>query len=124
MTDWHRLCRGARRLTVEGDSIKVACEGERFQRVSVIEACDVYEIMGVVAKPSVLSRIEDPHMRAWKRNRTSQLVGFRIDKRGWLIGQAWITKAGLGPEEFVLYVLRVAAECDRFEWELTGVDRD
>ncbi|HEU5178897.1 MAG TPA: hypothetical protein VFU24_15710, partial [Burkholderiales bacterium] len=59
-------------------------------------------------------------LRAWRRNRSSQLVGFRVDQRGRLVGEAWVPKAGLSAQEFQVYVRRVAAECDRFEYLLTG----
>jgi hypothetical protein len=50
------------------------------------------------------------------------LVGFRIDRQHRLVGEAWIPKAGLVAEEFQLYVRMLAAECDRFEYALTGKD--
>lgn len=51
-----------------------------------------------------------------------QLVGFRMDQKGRLVGEAWMPKVGLGREEFLLYVRRVASECDLFEYSVTGKD--
>lgn len=53
-----------------------------------------------------------------------QLVGFRLDQKGRLVGEAWVPKAGLSRDEFLLYVKRVADECDLFEYHLTGNDRE
>jgi hypothetical protein len=53
-----------------------------------------------------------------------QLVGFRLDQKGRLVGEAWVPKAGLTRDEFLLYAKRVADECDLFEYHLTGKDRE
>jgi len=52
------------------------------------------------------------------------LMGFRIDRRGRLVGEAWVPKAGLTGEEFQLYVRHLAVEADRFEYGLTGRDSE
>jgi len=41
-----------------------------------------------------------------------QLVGFRLDQKGRLVGEAWVPKAGLSGDEFLLYVERVE-RCQR-----------
>jgi hypothetical protein len=40
------------------------------------------------------------------------VLGFRLDQKGRLVGEAWVPKAGLSRDEFLLYVKRVADECD------------
>ena len=50
------------------------------------------------------------------------MIEFRVDRRGRLVGEAWVPKPGLDADEFLLYVRRVAEECDRFEYILTGRD--
>ena len=52
----------------------------------------------------------------------SDLVGFKIDGKGRLIGEAWVPTAGLGREEWETYVLAVARTCDRLEASMTGRD--
>lgn len=44
------------------------------------------------------------------------------DRRGRLVGEAWVPKAGLTGHEFQLYVRHLAVEADRFEYRLTGRD--
>jgi hypothetical protein len=40
------------------------------------------------------------------------------------VGEALVPKAGLSTQEFQLYVRTVAVEADRFEFVLTGRDRE
>ena len=65
----------------------------------------------------------DIAVESWLRNRAISLVGFSIDKKRRLIGEAWVPKAGLTAEEFRLYVRKIASGCDRFEHQLTGEDK-
>jgi hypothetical protein len=109
-------------VSIEGDGITVVFPDERRHRVAVTEATDSYELSSVVARLSALEGVDDAALRAWRRNRVSQLVGFRIDHRERLVGEAWVPKVGLRPEEFVIYVRRLASECDLFEYHLTGKD--
>jgi hypothetical protein len=109
-------------MTVEGDRIEVAIAEGRHQRIKVSETEDTYELSSIVAHPAAIASIADVSLRAWRRNRAMQLVGFRLDQKGRLVGEAWIPKAGLSRDEFLLYVRRVAAECDLFEYHLTGKD--
>ena len=124
MTEWRLFCRGVEGISVEGDGIDVVASNERHHRVGVRETADTYELTGVVARAPALSAVPDVALRAWRRNRGMQLVGFRMDQKGRLVGEAWMPKVGLGREEFLLYVRRVAAECDLFEYSLTGKDRE
>lgn len=124
MGDWIRFCRGVEGMSVVGDHVEVATNGERRQRVMVRETTEAFELTGVVVRPSMALGIPDLALRAWRRNRAMQLVGFRIDRKGRLIGESWVPKAGLTRDEFLLYIQRVADECDLFEYHLTGRDRE
>ena len=66
----------------------------------------------------------DLPIQVWLRNRATALVGFRIDSRGRLVGEALVPKAGLTAEEFQIYVRAVAVQCDRLEYLLTGRDQE
>lgn len=121
--DWTKLCRSAG-LSVEGEAVEVKLAEGRHHRVSVRDAGPSYELQSIVARHAALRDVGDAPLLAWRRNRSSQLVGFRIDHRGRLVGEAWVPKAGLTAEEFQIYVRRVAAECDRFEYLLTGADSE
>ena len=124
MSDWKQWCRGAEGLILDADCVDVIQADERKHRIVISETEDVYELTGVVARASALSELADVPLRAWRRNRTTQLVGFRVDQKGRLVAKAWIPKVGLVREEFLVYLRHVAAECDLFEYCLTGKDRE
>jgi len=121
--EWVRLCR-ARDLTVDEPHIEVAFKNERRHRVSVEDTHDSYQLTAVVVRQRVVAQQADLPLQAWLRNRATQLVGFRIDRRGRLVAEAWVPKAGLTAQEFQLYVRTVAAESDAFEYALTGADME
>ena len=123
-SNWREFCRRRDELSVDGDGVVVSFESQRRHRLDVRETDQTYVLTGVVARQGVLADVPDAALSAWKRNRSTQLVGFRIDRRGRLVGEAWIPKAGLERDEFLLYVMRVATECDLFEYHLTGKDRE
>lgn len=119
--EWTRWCKG-QGLRVDGEEIEVRFADERHHRVRVDDEGDELRVVGVVARQSVVAGLRDVAVRAWRRNRSTQLVGFRIDEKGRLVGEARVPKAGLSPEELTIYVRQVATECDRLEYLLTGKD--
>ena len=124
MSNWKQFCRGAEGIVIDGDGVNVMAANERHHRIGIRETPETYELTGVVARPAELNTIQEVPLRAWRRNRAMQLVGFRLDQKGRLVGEAWVPKAGLDRDEFLLYVRRVAEECDLFEYHLTGNDRE
>jgi len=124
MTDWRSLCRGGTDLVVDTDVVTVAVGDGRTQRVRVKATASTYELSSIVVRAAALDEIDDAPLRAWRRNRTSQLVGFRIDERGGLVAVGWVPTVGLTGEEFAGLVRRVAAAADLFEYQLTGKDRE
>jgi hypothetical protein len=96
----------------------------RHHSLQLGEEPEAYRVTGVVAKPSVTTRVPELALQVWRRNRVTPLVGFRIDPKGRLLGEGFIPKAGLSPAEFLLWLRTIAAECDRFEHALTGTDME
>ncbi len=119
--DWHGLCR-EKSFSLDGDVVSVQLPDERRHRVYVSSQGEEYLLSGLIAKPSSVGQLEDPIFITWMRNRNSELVGFRIDGKGRLIGEAWLPKVGLTAEEFQLYIRTIAADCDRLESILLGKD--
>jgi hypothetical protein len=119
--DWRSYC-SASDLTIEGDSVLVHLPGDRAHRVSIHDEQDVYRLTSIIVRPAVIAQMEAFPLHVWERNRGTELVGFKIDTRRRLIGEAWIPKAGLTAPEFATFLHAVAAECDRFEYQLTGSD--
>jgi hypothetical protein len=122
--EWQQFCRGAATIAVDSENAVLVTNGDRRQRVEIRETSDTYEFMSIVARPSAISSVPDAPLRAWRRNRGLQLVGFRVDRKGRLVGEAWVPKAGLGRDEFLVSIARCAAECDLFEFHLTGKDSE
>lgn len=120
--DWVRLCRGAKDMTVEPPQVEVSFHAGRRHRVTVVDAGKTLQLTAIIVRQAVVASMPDLSLQAWTRNRASRLVGFRIDDRGRLVGESWVPKVGLLPDEFQLYVRTLAAECDRFELALTGRD--
>lgn len=124
MTDWRRFCVGARDVQIDGGTVVVTLGRDRQHRVEVEPARDAIELRAVVARRAALGEPDHAVLAAWKRNRASSLVGFRLDERGRLVGESWVPIAGLTREEFLLYVRAIAAASDLFEFQLTGKDRE
>ena len=124
MFDWRQWCGGLDGISLDGDGVRVVMAYERHQHIAIRETGEALELTGTVARPAALDTIPHVPLRVWRRNRAMQLVGFRVDQKNRLVGEAWVPKAGLNRDEFLLYVKRVAAECDLFEYHLTGKDRD
>jgi len=62
------------------------------------------------------------NLDAWSLNRTSHLVGFRVDRGGRLVAESTAPTAGLTTEELKFYLRLTAATADRMELALTGRD--
>jgi hypothetical protein len=125
-TEWAALC-AAPDFALEDAAIVVRFADDRTQRVSVTDDGTAFVLCSFVARRAAVASIagiDDLALRAWQRNRTVALVGFRVDARERLVGEAWVPKAGLSAAEFQLAVRTVAAECDRLEYILTGRDTE
>ena len=123
MIEWKEFC-CARDISVEDNIIKVSFKNERKHLVRAEEVNGELRIWAIIAGQAIVAQQKDIQLRIWQRNHISKLVSYRIDGRGRLIGEAWMPKLGLTPDEFRLYVRTVAAECDRLEYLLTGRDLD
>ena len=120
--DWRRLSREVG-LRVYGGAIEVGFSDGRRQSVFVDEGGERgVRIWSVVAPPRVVSNLEDALLQAWRRNRLSELVGFSIDGRKRMIGEAWVPQPGVTGEEWEFYVRELARACDRLEYVLCGMD--
>lgn len=117
-------------LKVTGRRVKVSFLNGRSHRVSVSEKTDSWELRGVVLSPDTVSEkygveeagLLDLALRAWQRNGTARLCGFRLDAGGALVGEATVPKIGLKAEELLDRVRALARACDLLEAHLTGED--
>jgi len=88
-TEWHRLCK-AEDLNVAASHVDVQFADERRHRVTVVEEGDVYLLSAFVVRRAVVADAADLEIQIWRRNRATALVGFRIDHRSRLVGEAWV----------------------------------
>jgi hypothetical protein len=119
--EWREFCVGAPDLIAGNAGVTVRFSNRR-QRIDVRTGDGVIELRGVVARRAVAVQIERVALVAWERNRAGSLVGFRVDDRGRLVGEAWVPTRGLTRDEFLFYLRTTAAACDLFEYQLTGKD--
>lgn len=126
-SDWRRLSRDAH-LPVSGDGLLIKFPDGRKQQVYVedgpAESLRVWSIAGMPSRVVSSTGEDCVHLAAWTRNRASDLVGFKLDGRRRLIGEAWVPLAGLEPDEWRVYVMAVAQACDRTEYLLGGGDEN
>jgi hypothetical protein len=106
-------------MTVVGDTIEVPLGRGRRQTVAVEDGGAHVRLWSVVVRAG---RVDDSvHERAWTRNRLSEFVGFRLDRRGRLVGETRVPDDA-SAEEWALLVHNLASACDHFEYLLTGRD--
>ena len=119
--DWRDLCR-RNGLSFRGDEIEIVLKGNRKHLLQVQEEPDAYRVSALVANAGIFNKVDDLPLLSWKRNHGAELVGFMVDGRGRLVAESWIPKAGLRGDEFEFYLHAVAAEADRYEYQLIGGD--
>ena len=119
--EWVRFCKGDD-ITVRGQTIVVQLADGRAHSLEVLEEDGAFRLVGTAARRGALSGMKDPDLFVWERNRSTNLVGFRIDKHDRLIGESWVPRCGLTGAEFLIFVRTLAAECDRLEALITGAD--
>lgn len=121
--DWLLFCKDNRCSIEDNGAIRVEFDDGRTHRVYVTQTPDAWELKAVVASARFASSIEDLVLKSWVKNRVSDLVGYRLERGGRLVADAWVPRAGTTAETFMFQVLMLAREADRFEFNLTGADR-
>ena len=125
---WKALCRESK-LNYQNESISVPCGNDRYQEVHVDDVDpSVIRLWSRVVRRSQLPldrpELERPEIEAWLMNRYRELMGFKVAKRGTIIGEAWVPMIEINASEWSLYVHTVAKACDRLEYLWTGVDQE
>lgn len=124
-SDWRAFSQKAG-FYIEDHTIVVELAEGRRQKVYVEDNKEnrYLRIWSIAAGISALSASkESPEFFAWRRNHLSDLVGYKIDRKGRLIGETWVPTAGLNAQEWAVYVKALAQSCDRIEYLLTGKDQ-
>jgi hypothetical protein len=121
--NWRQFCK-AEGFASFDDGVEVRFDSGRSQKVAVEDHGDAFLLRSVVARQAFVNEVPDAALRAWVRNRSAFLVGFRVDERGRVVGEAWVPKPGITNSEFQMVLRHLATESDRFEFQLTGEDRE
>jgi len=122
--DWKSLTRAAE-LDLCGDAIEVRFADGRIQRLQVTDdAAGTIRVWTVGSRRAEIEEVKNPRLYAWLRNRLVDLVDFRIDREGRMIGEASIATPELTADEWALYIRTVASASDRLEYLLTGQDSE
>jgi hypothetical protein len=122
MRDSWRIWARERGWEVEADTFWVKL-GSRRQRVVIIEDAGLTLLQSRVARRAVLNKIAAPELRAWERNRVSELVGFRVDRQGMMVAETPVP-SGAVRDEWTFLAFNLARAADRFEYVLTGRDEE
>ncbi len=103
-------------------------ENGRRQKVHLERRGEMYRFWSIVASAGFVSRDDgawrDLAYRVWRKNDLKEIVTFSFDRRHRLIGVIEQPAETLDREELVLYIDTLARECDRFEYNLLGRDRE
>lgn len=123
--DWRKLAMGADDIAADRlrSAVEVSFANGRRHAVRIAEHDDAYELEAVVAGARETAQLADPFMAAWRRNRSSRVVGYRVDARGRFCAHAWTPREGLTREMFLFLIRTLAREADRHELLITGADR-
>jgi hypothetical protein len=115
------------RVTYQAGCAKIAFDGGRSQNVFVERDRDRYVFTSIVLSAERVARQREnlSHFvdRLWRRNRQTDVVNFTFDLRNRLIGRIEHPADTLDAEELYFYLSRLAIECDRLEFVLTGQNR-
>lgn len=106
--------------------LTVRLPGGRTQKVRVSRQGTSYFFTSIVAARRILDGFTPDRLAAvvWQRNHAGEVVAFGLDGRGRLIGKAEMPASMLSVENVHFYVERIASECDRLEYLLSGRDHE
>lgn len=115
---WQQFVSGDGIKVLSGTRLKVTFPGGRSHKLRVSAEEDGWSLEG-----TIVEGFGDHPFEWMTANRSLRLCAMEMNE-GNLIGTAWIPKAGMTGEEFMMIATHLAAECDRLEFQLTGEDRE
>jgi hypothetical protein len=106
--------------------IKIPLTKNRSQLVTIAKKDGFYTLSSKVVDFKSLTefkiRKEDIAVMMWLRNRKVDTVNFTFDGSDNVIGVIEVPSSYLDQEELKYYVRQLSAECDNFEYTITGKD--
>jgi len=120
--DWKALAREAKLTLDERERLVVTIGEVRKHRIEIRAEDECLRLQGIVVRRANAewSGITDADL--WRINRLRELVGFRFDAKGNIVGESLLPLAKITSEEFGFVVKTLAQACDRMEYLLTGRD--
>jgi hypothetical protein len=111
-------------ISLESDRLNVSFTGGRKQQIVVKRRRASYTLTSNVLQRAKVEELGRSNiLRAiWTRNRSSRLVGFRLDKSGKVVGYIEHQAESLDPSDLAYCIEVLARECDRLEFVLSGED--
>ena len=109
----------------DGNRVRISlARNGRSQVVRLARRKDRYVFSSVIARVNAVNENRRSlAFRIWRRNALKAVVMFTIDRRERVIGLIDQPIESMHTKELKFYVQTLARECDRFEYILTGVDR-
>ena len=102
--------------------------GGRSQEIRLGQEDDEYLFTSIVQRRKDMGHSRREHLQiayqAWRKNAVKHLVTFSFDANANLIGAIRHPAASLDDNELLLAIEILAKEVDRFEYKLTGKDRE
>ena len=110
-------------INLTDDGVVVKFSNGRQQHISISQHGGQYRLKSIVLKRSSVEKIGRGKMLPfiWQRNRETNLVAFGLDKQNRLIGSIEQPLVTANSSEMLLYLERLAWECDNLEYLLSGV---
>lgn len=110
----------------DGSTVSVVVPGGRRQQVRASRVGSAYVFTSTAVPRRHLQGLNSEQVAAliWQRNQAGEVVAFALDTRGRLVGRAELPCAMLTTGNAGFLVERVAIECDRLEYLVTGSDHE
>ena len=114
-----------RRIAINGDEVVLQFQNGRQQMVNIVYSQSHYRLISVILRRGVVAQIDRESLlpSIWRRNRSTDLVAFEIDKYGRLIGAIEHPMRTADADELLYYLEQLAWECDKLEYLLSGRDQ-
>ena len=107
--------------------IRFSEEG-RKQTVKLSKNDEIYVFTSIIARakdiPTNRTKKLDLLYRAWRKNTLKELITFSLDRDDNLIGVIQQPAATMDDEELLMYLEVIAKEADRFEFKISGADKE
>ncbi|MCL4205470.1 MAG: hypothetical protein KJ000_23555 [Pirellulaceae bacterium] len=114
-------------VSYEAGCANIKLGNDRSQKVIVERRQNCYLFTSTVLSAgrvaSLRRDLPDFVDRMWRRNQQTDVVNFTFDRENRLIGRIEHPADTLDAEELYFYLSRLAIECDRLEFVMTGQNR-